>query len=997
MDKADAVSEVAILSAGSRWLRWDPHIHAPGTVMANQFKGADAWETYLTALEAATPVISAMGVTDYYVTDSYEAVRAHKAAGRLQQCDLIFPNIELRIGVGTLKGGFVNVHLLVSPDDPDHVSKLQRFLAQLSFHAGGEKYNCTRSDLILLGERHDPNTKGAERAALEAGANQFKVGLDDLRKAFQDSQWAREHILVAVAGGENDGSSGVRDSADAMLRTEIEKMAQIIFASSPAQRDFWLGKKNVSVDQLWEQYSGPKPCLHGCDAHKPADVGRPALDRYSWLKGAPAFDTLRQAWIDPEMRAYVGSEPPGSIFASQVIRSISIEAAPWVTTPKIALNPGLVAIIGARGSGKTALADIIAKGCDAYVEDRSKSSFLARAKPLLGEARVKVAWEGGDSVARRLVEDAASDGYTYERVRYLSQQFVENLCSAEGMTDGLLREVERVVFEAHPADALGGASNFDEYRGDQTIRFSNARQRHEDSLGQISERLGAERDKKRQIDTTKAAIQSKENQVKDLEGDRKRLIVAGDDVRAARLAQVSITADATKATIRRLSQREQAIAGLKDDVEGFRDLEAPELLRQVQEKYPRIGMQDGDWDAFLLDYTGDVGEKIEKALREAQRQIGLWKGVSVAQPEDPNTPLIAADADLGRLPLATLSAEIERLEGLVSLDKDKREKMVAVSGRISNENISLASLREKLTDCEGAGTRIQALLKEREQLYAKVFAAIVGEEAVLNTLYAPLRNRLEAAGGALGKLSFSVRRVANVAAWAAAGEALLDLRRKGDFRGRGTIAVKAAETLQKAWETGTAEQASAAMADFRARYDQDLLEQARGDVSDASYRAWLKSFSSWLYSTGHISIQYSINYDGIDITKLSPGTRGIVLLLLYLALDDKDERPLIIDQPEENLDPKSVYDELVSLFIKAKAKRQVIVVTHNANLVINTDADQIIIAASAPHERETLPGITYVSGGLETEAIRKSVCDILEGGASAFQERARRLRVGLKP
>ena len=53
----------------------------------------------------------------------------------------------------------------------------------------------------------------------------------------------------------------------------------------------------------------------------------------------------------------------------------------------------------------------------------------------------------------------------------------------------------------------------------------------------------------------------------------------------------------------------------------------------------------------------------------------------------------------------------------------------------------------------------------------------------------------------------------------------------------------------------------------------------------------------------------------IDIRKLSPGTRGIVLLLLYLALDDADDRPLIIDQPEENLDPQSIFDELVGLFI----------------------------------------------------------------------------------
>jgi energy-coupling factor transporter ATP-binding protein EcfA2 len=104
---------------------------------------------------------------------------------------------------------------------------------------------------------------------------------------------------------------------------------------------------------------------------------------------------------------------------------------------------------------------------------------------------------------------------------------------------------------------------------------------------------------------------------------------------------------------------------------------------------------------------------------------------------------------------------------------------------------------------------------------------------------------------------------------------------------------------------------------------------------------------------------------------------------------------LIIDQPEENLDPKSVFDELVTLFIEAKLERQVIMVTHNANLVINTDADQIIIAEAGPHPHGALPPISYVAGGLESASIRKTVCNILEGGESAFQERARRLRVRL--
>src|SRR3546814_8265928 len=113
------------------------------------------------------------------------------------------------------------------------------------------------------------------------------------------------------------------------------------------------------------------------------------------------------------------------------------------------------------------------------------------------------------------------------------------------------------------------------------------------------------------------------------------------------------------------------------------------------------------------------------------------------------------------------------------------------------------------------------------------------------------------------------------------------------------------------------------MAEFRRLYQNDLLDHSPVARTDqAEFRVWSKRFAQWLFSTDHIEIRYGIEYDGVDIRKLSPGTRGIVLLLLYLGLDDKDDRPLLIDQPEENLDPKSVFDELVQLFTEAKRSEE---------------------------------------------------------------------------
>jgi len=258
--------------------------------------------------------------------------------------------------------------------------------------------------------------------------------------------------------------------------------------------------------------------------------------------------------------------------------------------------------------------------------------------------------------------------------------------------------------------------------------------------------------------------------------------------------------------------------------------------------------------------------------------------------------------------------------------------------------------------------------------------------------------RIASCSGTLRKLTFSVSRVVDANSWGLfAEDGLIDCRKSGPFYGRGSLIKLANSELKPAWETGGPDDVQTAMASFIAKYWRHLLAHAPYvPTQKLEFRAWLRRFAQWLFSTDHVSIRYEIAYDGVDIRKLSPGTRGIVLLLLYLALDDADDRPLVIDQPEENLDPKSVYDELVALFITAKAKRQVIIVTHNANLVINTDADQVIIACAGPHPAGGLPPISYIAGGLEDANIREAVCNILEGGEEAFRERARRLRVRLE-
>jgi len=141
----------------------------------------------------------------------------------------------------------------------------------------------------------------------------------------------------------------------------------------------------------------------------------------------------------------------------------------------------------------------------------------------------------------------------------------------------------------------------------------------------------------------------------------------------------------------------------------------------------------------------------------------------------------------------------------------------------------------------------------------------------------------------------------------------------------------------------------------------------------------------WIFDNYFI-LDTVIFFKGIPMDKLSIGQKGTVLLKLVLAEGDY---PLIVDQPEENLDNKFIYGELVGAFREAKSQRQVIIATNNANLVVNSDAEQVIIASFDNNQ------ISYKSGALEDPEIRNEITTILEGGEEAFRKRER--KYGISP
>ena len=137
-----------------------------------------------------------------------------------------------------------------------------------------------------------------------------------------------------------------------------------------------------------------------------------------------------------------------------------------------------------------------------------------------------------------------------------------------------------------------------------------------------------------------------------------------------------------------------------------------------------------------------------------------------------------------------------------------------------------------------------------------------------------------------------------------------------------------------------------------------------------------------LYGLQYINVSFSLKMGERDLEELSPGERGIVLLIFYMALSQSN-MPIIVDQPEDNLDNQSVFSKLVPCICAAKKKRQVIIVTHNPNIAVACDAEQVIFC----HMDKATHHITYEPGPVENGHTRREVVDVLEGTMPAFNLR----------
>ena len=158
-------------------------------------------------------------------------------------------------------------------------------------------------------------------------------------------------------------------------------------------------------------------------------------------------------------------------------------------------------------------------------------------------------------------------------------------------------------------------------------------------------------------------------------------------------------------------------------------------------------------------------------------------------------------------------------------------------------------------------------------------------------------------------------------------------------------------------------------------------------------------------------ITYDVTMENDNINQMSPGKKALVLLKMLISMADSN-CPILIDQPEDDLDNRSIFDELIPFIRDKKIHRQIIIVTHNANVVLGGDSEEVIIAnqsgnnspnehfrfeyrtGSIENDRPVFDDDGIMRAGiLNSKGIQQHICDILEGGERAFELRKNKYNI----
>jgi len=1008
---------------GSVWRKWDLHIHTPASFHWND--GArfaqmtpEERDTALDRLieKIVESDVAAFGIMDYWTFDGYLAIRDRLAAHKPNLPKAIFPGMELRIQAPV--DFRLNIQVVLS--DALTKQQLQDFKAALRI--GAIDRPLSDESLIAFARTLDPSKAKVhgikemelrdESKLLLLGSKTAEVTQESLRQALK--QVPPDTCLVIMPYDTSDGLQKLDWKKHPHDDNYFMQSAHIFETREMDNVDLFLGRETEKNRKFLGNFlktmgGKPKPAISGSDAHKVADYGVFPSDRITWIKADPTFEGLRQVVNEPCERSYIGVIPPKLNHVqknkTKYISSVRLErklgaalAETWFNNT-IPLNPDLIAIIGNKGKGKSALTDTIGLLCDtkqhADLTFLSEQNFRQRKDNKAKHFQATLTWESGAVVSKGL--DDAVDEKRPELVKYIPQNFLEKICTQLGRIEesDFDRELKKVIFShVEPAERLGKAS-LDELIAYKTSEATAKIRQLKLELHAINKEVVALEDR-----ATSEHRQKIENLLKvkqqELEAHEKSKPAEvpkpeNDPIKQKETAEVAAAVEVAK---KELADCEKLILQVTQD-----QAKAVQLISTVDKLSARLDNLERQLHSFFTDSQSDLASigltedsilKItlnKKLLTDKKNEFVSQKAKLDAQLDPAQERSLTHTKAKSQTHIEQLQAKLDEpnkkfqaYQSALAEWEKKKQTIIGTDGTIETINYYQHQLKE-LDDV----SKHLAASRKKQLTKAKEIHTVIRQLAdTYRELYAPVNHFIEKQPLAKEKfqLNFEVEIVDT-----GFQERFFEIVSHGVV---GTFC--GVEEGHKALKTILAQHDFTSEAGVEAFFTEmiDSLENDKRQGGKATkvadqIRKGKKSLALYdlMFALDYLKPRYALRMGAKELHQLSPGERGTLLLIFYLLVDN-DDIPLVIDQPEENLDNQTVYELLVPCIKAAKQRRQIFIVTHNPNLAVVCDAEQVICANLDKKDNYKM---NYLAGAIENPDINRAIVDVLEGTRPAFDNR----------
>jgi len=951
---------------GSQWRKWDLHVHTPASF---HWKGGKSlrnmssdeknlvFQEMLNAIENTDVAVYCF--MDYWTFDGYLQFTDYLKRNNIKCSKAIFPGMELRVEAPV--NYRLNIHVILS--DTLTPQQLDDFKSKLTIRSINRKI----SDESIA---EFAKSLDASKAKIHGFGEPAKLGFDELLQLGSSTIEITKESLSESLKSIPNGMGYIMlpyDTSDGLVKLDWKthphadnyfmQTAHVFESRKDEVVELFLGIKtdsNKSIIENFQKTLGDvhKPVICGSDAHRFLDYGKFPNAKATWIKSDPTFQGFKQIIYEPRERVRLQELQPHEKVPYRVIDKIryidntnkKLFSPEWIN-----LNENLNSIIGGKSSGKSLLLYHLAKTIASNLVEARKTEvpILDYSFGTLEEFDFEVIWKDGHSDKLSTPEEG-----NVREIEYIPQLYVNSLAEKQGK-NSLYKLIESIL--------------------EQNVEYRDFIQATRQRIGELEVA----------IDNAVSEILRKREELQSLYDERK---IIGD------FKAINDEIDRVSSNI--LGLRKDSSFTEAEDSDYKRLLQLQQKERSNKRKY----------------------EELSNALDSSVSTLNQIKKQSVQTLQNPNT-LIGMDgfskrvlsrlrigsiaATTGTLDLLTSSQELMANSSRRKAEKSANDELVVLerirpySDKIKDQ-AQLKSLETKLKEQEEIlvtykeKTSVIEGIKElgvqtRSELFADYSSLFDCYKNIVEKLTKDNYSKIDNDIVLEAKLNFNVERFSSSF---------------GDmFNHRGS----SFKDLLGAAFSGND--------DFQ--FDQSLHIQYISEIFNKLRTGAGIVFKKNLTANDAISqllknyfqIEYNIKYRNDEILDMSPGKRGLVLLQLILHISNATH-PILIDQPEDNLDNRTISNELRQFVAAKKLTRQIIMVTHDANLVVLTDAENVIVSnqdgqqmnrenaeyrfeyvAGALENSFRLPAAAETEGILNSCGIREHVCDVLEGGELAFKKR----------